>query len=75
MYEQYAAAANDIAHSAAAAGAIEFSKSILLSLGVSGGVSMLAGLTLICVGGLRRGNYIGKGLRAKSKFAVKRGRH
>jgi len=51
-YPQYAAslfAGNDFCRSALAAGAILFARPLFINLGVGGGVSLLAGLTVVCI--------------------------
>jgi hypothetical protein len=51
-YPQYAAslfAGNDLCRSALAAGAILFARPLFLDLGVAPGVSLLAGLTCVCI--------------------------
>jgi len=51
-YPKYAAslfAGNDFCRSSLAAGAILFARPLFLNLGVGGGVSLLAGLTCVCV--------------------------
>jgi DHA1 family multidrug resistance protein-like MFS transporter len=40
-------------------------------LGVGGGVSLLAGLTTLCIGGIFILFFYGEKLRAKSRFAAK----
>ncbi|KEF62125.1 uncharacterized protein A1O9_00097 [Exophiala aquamarina CBS 119918] len=54
-YSKYSAslfAANNLARRSFAAGAILFSRPMFLPLTVPGGVSMLRGLTIICIGGI-----------------------
>ncbi|KAH7310701.1 major facilitator superfamily domain-containing protein [Stachybotrys elegans] len=73
-YPKYAAslfAANDFARSAFAAGCILFSQPMFRNLGVPRGVSLLAGLTVACTGGLYILYYQGAKLRARSRFAQK----
>jgi DHA1 family multidrug resistance protein-like MFS transporter len=72
-YPKYAAslfAANAFARSLFAAAAILFAPPMFDALGIDGGVSLLAGLTLLCCGGMwvlwRRGAW----LRSRSRFAV-----
>lgn len=73
-YPQYAAslfAGNDFARSALAAGAILFARPLFLNLGVGPGISLLAGLTVGCIGGIYALYFFGAKLRARSKFAAK----
>jgi DHA1 family multidrug resistance protein-like MFS transporter len=73
-YPQYAAslfASNDFLRSALACGAILFARPLYLNLGVSRGVSLLAGLASGCVLGMFALWYFGASLRARSKFTVK----
>jgi len=73
IYPKYAAslfAANAAARSCLAGGAILFSRPLFLSLGVNGGVSLLAGVMCVCsvlLFGLYR---YGPVLRAKSRFVA-----
>lgn len=72
-YPQYAGslfAANAFARSALAAGAILFSRPMFLKLGVAGGVSLLGGLTILCIVGIYTLYYFGENLRKRSRFAV-----
>lgn len=72
-YPKYSAslfAANDLARSMFAAGAVLFSRPMFLDLTVAGGVSLLGGLTVVCIGGIFLLYYYGAALRAKSRFAV-----
>jgi MFS transporter, DHA1 family, multidrug resistance protein len=72
-YPQHSAslfAANDLARSAFAAGAIMFSRSMFMNLGVPAGVSLLGGLTIVCIAGIFCLYWFGAKLRARSKFAV-----
>lgn len=72
-YPKYSAslfAANDLARSTLAAGAILFSRPLFLNLGVAGGVSLLGGLTIVCAFLLYLLYRYGAILRAKSRFAV-----
>ncbi|CZR50664.1 related to FLR1-Putative H+ antiporter regulated by yAP-1 and involved in multidrug resistance [Phialocephala subalpina] len=72
-YPKYSAslfAANDLARSTLAAGAILFSRPLFLNLGVAGGVSLLGGLTIVCALLLYLLYRYGAILRAKSRFAV-----
>ena len=71
-YPKYAAslfAANNFARSALACGAVLFSRPMFDKLGVAGGVSLLAGLTLLCVAGFYVLWHFGARLRARSRFA------
>lgn len=73
-YPKYAAslfAANDLARSTMAAGAILFSRPLFLNLGVAAGVSLLGGLTIVCAFLLFLLYRYGASLRAKSQFAEK----
>jgi DHA1 family multidrug resistance protein-like MFS transporter len=73
-YPQYAAslfAGNDFARSTLATGAIHFSRPLFGNLGVDRGVTLLAGLTCGCIGGLFALYFYGPKLRAKSRFAAK----
>ncbi|KAL5083456.1 MFS domain-containing protein [Trichoderma simmonsii] len=72
-YPQFAAslmAANDFARSALAAGAVLVSRPMFTHLGVPGGVSLLGGLNVICIGGVYIMYYLGPKLRARSRFAA-----
>lgn len=72
-YPQYSAslfAANDLARSSFAAGAVLFSRPMFITLTVAGGVSLLGGLTVVCIGGIFLLYHTGATLRARSKFAV-----
>jgi MFS transporter, DHA1 family, multidrug resistance protein len=72
-YPQYSAslfAANDLARSSLAAGAILFSRPMFLTLSVAGGVSLLGGLTIICIAGIFVLCGYGAAMRARSRFAV-----
>jgi DHA1 family multidrug resistance protein-like MFS transporter len=74
VYPAYAGslfAGNDTMRSTLAAAAILFSRPMFLSLGVGGGVSLLAGLTTLCIGGIFILFFYGDKLRAKSRFAAK----
>jgi MFS transporter, DHA1 family, multidrug resistance protein len=73
-YPKYSAslfAANDLARSAMAAGAILFSRPMFLNLGLGGGVSLLGGLTIVCAFLLYLLYRYGALLRSKSRFAMK----
>ena len=72
-YPRYAGslfAANGFARSAFAAGAILFSEPMFSSLGIDGGVSLLGGLTVLCIFGIYAIYFCGATLRRRSKFAV-----
>ncbi|KAF3482423.1 Benomyl/methotrexate resistance protein [Arthroderma uncinatum] len=72
-YPQYAAslfAGNDLVRSAVAAAAILFSGPLFGNLGVVYGVTLLAWLTVGCVGGMFALYHYGARLRARSRFAV-----
>ncbi|KAH7110812.1 major facilitator superfamily domain-containing protein [Dendryphion nanum] len=71
-YPQYAAslfAGNDFARSTLAAGTTHFSQPLYHNLGVARGVTLLAGLTVGCIGGLFLLWRFGATLRARSRFA------
>ena len=73
-YPQYAAslfASNDFARSAMAAGAIVFARPLYSNLGIGQGISLLAGFTVACVGGIFALYFCGAKLRARSRFALK----
>jgi DHA1 family multidrug resistance protein-like MFS transporter len=73
-YPQYSAslfAGNDFVRSSLAAGSILFARPLYLNLGIGQGMSLLAGLTCGCVGGIFVLYFFGAKLRARSKFAVK----
>lgn len=72
-YLQYSGslfAANGFARGAFAAGAIVFARPMFDTLGVDGGVSLLAGLTALCVIGIYLIYHFGAVLRKRSRFAV-----
>ncbi|OCK82497.1 MFS general substrate transporter [Lepidopterella palustris CBS 459.81] len=72
-YPRYAGslfAANGFARSAFAAGAILFAGPMFSRLGVDGGVSLLGGLTVLCIFGIYGMYFGGAILRRRSKFAV-----
>ncbi|KAL2067884.1 hypothetical protein VTL71DRAFT_15982 [Oculimacula yallundae] len=76
-YPEYAAslfAGNDFCRSALAAGAILFSRPLFLNLGISEGVTLLAGLTVSGVIGIFVLWYYGANLRARSRFAANKRR-
>ncbi|KAK4501499.1 hypothetical protein PRZ48_007308 [Zasmidium cellare] len=71
-YPQYAAslfAGNDYARSTLAAATIHFSQPLYDNLGVPRGVTLLAGLTVGCIGGVFVLWHFGGRLRARSRFA------
>ncbi|KAL4866264.1 hypothetical protein BDV12DRAFT_210622 [Aspergillus spectabilis] len=71
-YPRYAAslfAANDFARSALAAGAIMFARPMFVNLGLGGGISLLAGLDLLCCALLAALWAFGGRLRGESRFA------
>lgn len=73
IYPRYAAsifAANSLSRSAFAFAAILFSRPMYLSLGVDGGVSLLAGCMVVCSLGIMALWMWGKKLRERSRFAV-----
>lgn len=73
-YPNYAAslfAGNDLFRSLFAAGCVIFSRPMFITLGVGGGVSLLAGLAVVGVAGMFALWIFGARLRAKSTFAVK----
>lgn len=72
-YPRYAGslfAANDFARSTFASGAILYARPMFLNLGIPGGVSLLAGLTVLCIFGIYGIYFFGARLRRRSKFAV-----
>lgn len=72
-YPQYAAslfAGNDFLRSALACGSILFARPLFLNLGVSKGVSLLGGLSVIGIIGMFLLYIYGAKLRARSKFAM-----
>jgi DHA1 family multidrug resistance protein-like MFS transporter len=71
-YPKYAGslfAANGFARSAFAAGAVLFAGPMFARLGIDGGVSLLAGLTVLCIFGIFAMYYGGAALRRRSRFA------
>lgn len=71
-YPRYAAslfAGNDLVRSAMAAGSILYARPLFVNLGVGKGVSVLAGLSTMGIGGMVAIYLLGAGLRARSKFA------
>jgi DHA1 family multidrug resistance protein-like MFS transporter len=74
VYPQYAAslfAGNAFMRCSLAAGAIHFSIPMFHNLGVSRGVSLLAGLTVGCSVGVFLLYFFGADLRGKSRFSKK----
>ncbi|KAJ9645404.1 hypothetical protein H2204_000983 [Knufia peltigerae] len=72
-YPRYAAslfAGNDLFRALFAAGCVVFSRPMFLTLGVGGGVSLLAGLAVVGVVGMFALYFYGAKLRARSTFAV-----
>jgi len=72
-YPTYSAslfAGNDFARSSLAFAAIMWSGPMFHNLGVDRGCSLLAGLTIGCIGGVIFLYFYGAKLRARSKFAV-----
>jgi MFS transporter, DHA1 family, multidrug resistance protein len=72
-FPQYTAslfAGNDFTRSTLAAATIHFSSPLYINLGVGPGVSILAALTCVCIGGIFALWYFGAWLRAKSRFAA-----
>lgn len=57
--------------SSLAAGSILFGTPLFKNLGMGPGVSLLAGLMVVCIGGNFYLYFKGAGLRAQSKFAAK----
>ncbi|KAH8669166.1 benomyl/methotrexate resistance protein [Xylariales sp. PMI_506] len=73
-YPLYAAslfAGNDFVRATLAAGTIHFSRPLYANLGVGPGVSLLAGLTCVCIVGLFVLWHFGAFLRSRSRFAAK----
>jgi DHA1 family multidrug resistance protein-like MFS transporter len=72
-YPKYAAsifASNALIRSSLAAAAVLFARPLFLNLGIGGGVSLLAGLLLLCAIGVYVLYFFGEKLRARSKFAI-----
>ncbi|OBT56880.1 hypothetical protein VE04_01986 [Pseudogymnoascus sp. 24MN13] len=73
IYPKYAAslfAADGAARSTLAGAAILFGRPLFINLGVGGGVSLIAGLALLCSVGFYGLYYFGGNLRKRSRFAV-----
>lgn len=71
IYPKYAAslfAANNAARSTLAAASIVFGQPLFLRLGVAGGVSLLAGLSCLCIVAFFGLYYFGPTLRKRSRF-------
>jgi DHA1 family multidrug resistance protein-like MFS transporter len=71
-YPKYAGslfAANGFARSAFAAGAVLFAGPMFKRLGIDGGVSLLAGLTVLCIFGIYGLYFGGAAMRKRSRFA------
>ncbi|KAL1866237.1 hypothetical protein VTK73DRAFT_4852 [Phialemonium thermophilum] len=62
-------AANGFARSLLAGGAILFARPMFQGLGVSGGVSLLAGFSVLCIFGIYGIYFFGHVLRRRSRFA------
>lgn len=72
MYPKYSAsllAANDFCRSSLATGFIMAGRPLFKNLGIGGGVSLIAGLTVLCIPALLLLYRYGAYLRSKSKFA------
>lgn len=61
-------AAADFMRSAVACGAVVFSRPLFVNLGVGGGCSLLAGLTVLCVRGIYFLRFYGGVVRRRSGF-------
>lgn len=73
IYPRYAASifsANSLSRSLFAFAAILFSTPMFKSLGIDGGVSLLAGFMVLCMIGMLVLFKFGKGMRERSRFAV-----
>ena len=72
-YPRYGAslfAFNDFARASLAVAAVLWSGPLFAHLGIARGVTLLAGLTIGCIGGIFALFFFGDKLRARSKFAV-----
>lgn len=72
-YPRYAGslfAANSLSRALFAGAAVLFSPHMFRALGVSGGVSLLAGCSVLCCVGMYVIYYFGASLRKRSRFAV-----
>ncbi|KAJ9608860.1 hypothetical protein H2200_006631 [Cladophialophora chaetospira] len=70
-YPRYVAslfAANDCARSLLAAGFVQFSRQMYTNLGIDKGVTLVAGLSVVGIGGMYGLYFYGSRLRARSKF-------
>lgn len=73
-HPKYAAsllAANGLSRSVMGTAGVLYAPPLFEALGVGGGISLLAGLTLLCCGGLWFLYIFGARLRARSRFSVK----
>ncbi|KAL6712303.1 hypothetical protein ACN47E_000180 [Coniothyrium glycines] len=74
IYPRFAASifsANSLSRSAFAFAAILVARPMFVSrMGIDGGISLLAGFMVLCCGGILALFWFGKGLRARSRFAV-----
>lgn len=73
IYPRYAASifsANSLSRSLLAFAAVLFAEPMFDKLGIDGGVSLLAGLMVLCCGGMLLLFLYGKKLRERSSFAV-----
>lgn len=73
-YPQYAAslfAGNNFGRSSGAVATVEFSRPMFMNLGVGPGVSLLAGLCVVCIAGMFVLWWFGPKLRARSRFTQK----
>lgn len=72
-YPRYAGslfAANGMARSLFAGAAVLFSPPMFAALGISGGVSLLAGCSVLCIFGIYGIYIFGATLRKRSKFTI-----
>lgn len=72
-YPQYAGslfAANTLSRALFAGAAVVFSPFMFRALGISGGVSLLAGCSVVCVFGMFGIYMYGESLRKRSRFAT-----
>ncbi len=70
-YPRYVAslfAANDCARSLLAAAFVQFSSQMYTNLGIDKGVTLVAGLSVVGIGGMYGLYFYGSRLRARSKF-------
>ena len=71
-YPKYAGslfAANGLSRALFAGAAVLFSPPLFRNLGVGGGVSLLGGLSVVCVFGMYAMYYFGESMRKRSRFA------